>query len=72
MTTSERMGKESRENRERYFHVMGQGWYIFTREGTDGPYLNKDDAASVVNEFWGPVTENEDKGHAFWDDFFLK
>lgn len=71
MTTSARMGEQHRENTERYFHVMGQGWFIFTREGTDGPYVSKDEATSIVKEFWGEE-EKGDKGHAFWDDFFLR
>ncbi len=50
---------------------MGQGWFIFTRDGTDGPYLNKGDATSMVKEFWGEE-ETEGKSHAFWDDFFLR
>lgn len=43
-----RAGEEFRTNTDRYFHVMGQGWYVLTREGTSGPYLTKELAVDFV------------------------
>ena len=43
-----RAGEEFRLNHQRYFHVMNQGWYIHTREGVRGPYLNKEDASDYL------------------------
>lgn len=33
----------------RYFYVMGKGWYVLTREGESGPYLEKGDAIDFVD-----------------------
>ncbi|MDH5180910.1 MAG: hypothetical protein OEY07_14660 [Gammaproteobacteria bacterium] len=45
-----RTGKQDRTNPDRYFHVMGQGWYAFTREGIIGPYVTKERAAELLLE----------------------
>ena len=45
-----RAGKEHRTNTDRYFHVMGQGWYVLTRDGISGPYLTKDLASEFVQD----------------------
>lgn len=45
-----RMGKEFRSNSDRYFHVMGQGWYILTREGVNGPYITKELAQEFIQD----------------------
>ena len=39
-----RAGPEFRLNPSRYFHVMGEGWYVHTREGAQGPFLQRMDA----------------------------
>ena len=39
-----RAGPEFRLNASRYFHVMGEGWYLHTREGVEGPFLQRADA----------------------------
>ena len=44
-----RCSKESRISDSRYFYVMGEGWYVLTREGESGPYPNKDKAEEFVN-----------------------
>ena len=44
-----RASKESRISDSRYFYVMGEGWYVLTREGESGPYLNKNKAEEFVN-----------------------
>lgn len=41
--------KQSRISESRYFYVMGEGWYVLTREGESGPYPDKDGAEEFVN-----------------------
>ena len=52
-----RGGKHLRSNPERYFHVMAQGWFIFTREGIQGPFVDRPRAeahlSSHLNELKG-------------------
>ena len=73
MDTPPRAGKDHRVNQDRYFHVMGQGWYVLTREGTNGPYIDK----KQVNDFIRKFTTKEqvetptDKP-APWENFFLR
>jgi hypothetical protein len=45
-----RGSKESRISDSRYFYVMGEGWYVLTRDGESGPYPNKDKAEEFVND----------------------
>ena len=45
-----RSGMEHRVNPDRYFHVMGQGWYALTREGLNGPFTEKAHAVHYVNK----------------------
>jgi hypothetical protein len=40
--------KVERISDSRYFYVMGEGWYVLTREGESGPYLKKSDAIDFV------------------------
>jgi hypothetical protein len=46
---SRRGSKESRICHSRYFYVMGEGWYVLTREGESGPYPNKEEAEEFVD-----------------------
>jgi hypothetical protein len=73
MDNSPRAGKDHRVNQDRYFHVMGQGWYVLTREGVDGPYVDK----KQVNDFIRKFTTKEQDGKpanepAPWENFFLR
>ena len=43
-----RMGEEYRVNPERYFYVVGQGWYVLAREGIGGPYPTKERARVFI------------------------
>ena len=43
-----RAGKQFRTNQDRYFHVMGEGWYVNTRDCVVGPFLDKAAAAEQV------------------------
>lgn len=45
-----RRGKEERSNYQRFFHVMNQGWYIYTREGICGPFLQQQDMHTFLEE----------------------
>jgi hypothetical protein len=40
--------KEARVSDNRYFYVMGEGWYVLTREGVSGPYPEKNKAIDFV------------------------
>ena len=73
MDTPPRAGKDHRINQDRFFHVMGQGWYVLTREGVDGPYMDKTQVNDRIRKF--TATEEADKptdGTAPWEDFFLR
>ena len=71
-----RTGKEHRVNTERYFHVMGQGWYVFTREGVGGPYVERNEAKVVVSQLVDPdavsVGNLEGEDTPRWEEFFLR
>jgi hypothetical protein len=45
---SRRAGKQARISNNRYFYIMGEGWYVHTREGESGPYPEKRDAIDFV------------------------
>lgn len=45
-----RTGRHNRVNSDRYFHVLGQGWYALTREGLGGPFLDKHQAEEFVRQ----------------------
>lgn len=50
-SVSRRSGsKRARISDNRYFYVLGEGWYILTREGESGPYMEKEKAEEFVNE----------------------
>lgn len=56
-----RAGEEFRSNTDRYFHVMGQGWYVLTREGVNGPYLTKELAREFVQDLVNNMVADEKK-----------
>jgi len=56
-----RAGKEHRSNSDRYFHVMGQGWYVLTREGINGPYLTKEVAEEFVKDLINSMVSDKTK-----------
>ncbi len=71
-----RAGKEHRVNTDRYFHVMGQGWYVLTREGVDGPHVDRNRAKLVVSQLIDPdsmtVENSKDVETPRWEEFFLR
>ncbi|MBI3560110.1 MAG: hypothetical protein HY080_00105 [Gammaproteobacteria bacterium] len=48
-----RIGEQHRVNVNRYFHVMSQGWYAYTREGIRGPFVDKLRAEVFINDLGG-------------------
>ncbi|MFV1982680.1 MAG: hypothetical protein ACC657_04000 [Thiohalomonadales bacterium] len=50
---NQRTGSSDRINPDRYFHVMNQGWYIYTREGVRGPYDKRNDAEDLISTVIG-------------------
>lgn len=58
---SRRVGKKARISDNRYFYVMGKGWYVLTRAGASGPYPEKSEAVEFVNTVLaGKSSEYED------------
>ena len=53
MEFGKRSGESDRINTDRFFHVMGQGWFVLTREGVTGPYDKKKLAEDYVAELTG-------------------
>ena len=37
----QRGGTAFRSGASRHFHVMGEGWFLCTREGVQGPFLDR-------------------------------
>lgn len=74
MDNPPRAGKDHRINQDRFFHVMGQGWYVLTREGVDGPFVDKIQVDERIRKFTAkeePEKSSSDEP-APWEDFFLR
>lgn len=50
-----RAGPEYRVNSERFFHIMGQGWFLYTRRGSEQP-ADEQSQERIV----GPFTTKEE------------
>ena len=61
----DRAGKQYRSNPERYFHIMAEGWYIFTREGVKGPFYDKSRAAFYLIQHIQTSAEQQDPSSAW-------
>lgn len=75
MDNPPRAGKDQRINQDRYFHVMGQGWFVLTREGVDGPYMDKNQVTDCIRKYTNPEQAKAEASNdepAPWEDFFLK
>ena len=73
MDNPPRAGKDHRVNQDRYFHVMGQGWYVLTREGVDGPYVDKKQVNDLIRKFSAEKeVEKPADEPAPWENFFLR
>ena len=44
-----RRGSQHRVNPDRYFHVMGQGWFVHLREGVGGPFMDQSEAKTYLS-----------------------
>ena len=55
-----RAGEQFRSNPERFFHVMTEGWFVFTREGIQGPFVDKDRARGYLKLHIEDLKSNED------------
>ena len=75
-TSSFRAGKQHRVNTERYFHVMGQGWYVLTREGVGGPFIERNEAKLMVKQIIDPdsvpAEKSEEEDVPRWEGVFLR
>jgi len=45
-----RSSDRSRNNESRYFQVANEGWYLRTREGTQGPFETRQQAEQFLGE----------------------
>lgn len=73
MDNSPRAGKNHRINQNRSFHVMGQGWFVLTREGVDGPYVDKNKMDDRIRKFTDTEkSETPPDEPAPWEEFFLR
>ena len=73
MDNPPRAGKDHRINQDRFFHVMGQGWYVLTREGVDGPYVDKAQVDERIRKFTAKEeAEKPSDEPAPWENFFLR
>lgn len=59
-------GANSRHNTKRFFHVMGEGWYVTTREGHKGPYTDKEHAIHCIEILVGKRELEPDDPNDLW------
>lgn len=62
---SQRAGEQHRNNVDRYFHVMSQGWYVYTREGVRGPFIDKPRAETFIKGLCNPHMDDNDPSEAW-------
>lgn len=62
---SNRAGEQFRSNPDRYYHVMTEGWYIFTREGIRGPFYDKSIAANFLQQHIQGAHEEPDPSNSW-------
>jgi hypothetical protein len=46
-----------RFRKDRFFHIMGQGWYVETREGTKGSFSSRQIAERYLDILKGTLPE---------------
>lgn len=54
-----------RANPDRFFHIMTEGWYVYTREGIRGPFIDKPLAANYLQRLIDD-TDNRDDPSSSW------
>lgn len=57
-----RRGSQHRANPDRYFHVMGQGWFVHLREGVGGPFVDQSEAKSYLTGIVSNAGNDEEAG----------
>lgn len=55
-----RAGKNHRNNPDRFFHVMSEGWFVYTREGLQGPFIDRSLAAGFLQNFIEDIGTDQD------------
>jgi len=55
-----RAGEKFRSNPERFFHIMTEGWFMFTREGIRGPFIDMPRAKDYLTTYLGDIQSNKD------------
>lgn len=58
--TTPRAGKSFRNNPDRFFHVMAEGWFILTREGERGPFTERKHAQNYLDNHLIEIKGDED------------
>ena len=62
---SKRTGEQDRTNPERFFHIMNNGWFVYTREGIKGPFIDKSRAGSFLEQFLGDIKGDIDPSNSW-------
>jgi len=62
---SERSVRLMRANPDRFFHIMAEGWYIYTREGVRGPFIDKPLATNYLQRLIDGIDDKEDPSSAW-------
>lgn len=55
-----RTGESHRRNPDRFFHVMTQGWFMFTREGVRGPFVDRNRAHNYLTNHISVIKDEKD------------
>ena len=55
-----RAGENHRGNPDRYFHVMAEGWFVYTREGVRGPFVDRNLAHVFLQSHILDIKPNND------------
>jgi len=55
-----RAGEKFRSNPERFFHIMTEGWFVFTREGIQGPFIDMPRAKDYLDTYLKDLQANDD------------
>jgi len=60
-----RAGENHRGNPNRYFHVMTEGWFVYTREGVRGPFVDRDLAQSFLQSHISEIKAEDDPSNSW-------
>lgn len=62
-----RAGLRYRVNNHRMFNVMGEGWYVHTRDGVRGPFQSRGEAGEFVDDLSYEVSGSDDEDYSIMD-----